>query len=113
MVIGNVMYIVSPYSQAIALNATTGEVIWKWATFPKTTFPHPRRAALPIGRAATACRPRSSSAAVRGRLYSLRASDGKPNTAFGENGIVNLKTPEVMQNGMKRWLHPAVATRCL
>ena len=30
LVIGNVMYIVSPYSQAIALNATTGEVIWKY-----------------------------------------------------------------------------------
>ena len=32
-----------------------------------------------------------------GKLYSLNAKTGKPNDAFGDNGIVNLNTPEIMQ----------------
>ncbi len=32
-----------------------------------------------------------------GKLYSLNAKTGKPNEAFGDNGIVNLNTPEIMQ----------------
>ncbi len=100
LVIGNVMYIVSPYGQAIALNATTGAEIWKY-DLPDNDIPtsQARGAAYwPGGRGAPASIVFGS---ARGRLYSLRASDGKPNTAFGENGIVNLKTPEVMQNGMQ------------
>ena len=45
-------------------------------------------------------RRRSSSAALAGGLYSIKASDGTLNAGFGENGVVNLKTPEVMQTGM-------------
>src|SRR6201999_4537015 len=36
---------------------------------------------------------------LSGQLISLRASDGKPNEAFGDHGVVNMKTPEVMQTG--------------
>src|SRR5262249_34653196 len=35
-----------------------------------------------------------------GGLYSIKASDGTLNASFGEKGVVNLKTPEVMQTGM-------------
>ena len=35
-----------------------------------------------------------------GILYSLKASDGTPNTWFGNNGTVDVKTPEIM-NGFK------------
>ena len=34
-----------------------------------------------------------------GKLYSLKAADGTLNEWFGEIGVVNLKTPEVMQTG--------------
>jgi quinoprotein glucose dehydrogenase len=30
-----------------------------------------------------------------GKLYSLNAKTGKLNEAFGENGVVNLNTPEI------------------
>jgi len=33
-------------------------------------------------------------------MYSINASNGALNDAFGDNGVVNLKTPEVMQTGM-------------
>src|SRR6185295_10627519 len=35
-----------------------------------------------------------------GRMYSIKASDGTLNAGFGDKGIVNVKTPEVMQTGM-------------
>src|SRR3989442_489244 len=35
-----------------------------------------------------------------GGMYSINASNGALNDAFGKNGVVNLKTPEVMQTGM-------------
>ena len=35
-----------------------------------------------------------------GRLYSLDLATGKLNAGFGDNGIVNMKTPEVMVTGM-------------
>ena len=39
---------------------------------------------------------------AEGRLYSLDAATGKLNTGFGDSGIVNLKTPEVMETGMDK-----------
>jgi quinoprotein glucose dehydrogenase len=99
LVIGNVMYIVSPYSQAIALNATTGEVIWKY-DIPDNDIPSAQARGAAYWPGAGGVPASIIFGSVKGRLYSLRASDGKPNTAFGENGIVNLKTPEVMQHGM-------------
>ncbi|MDB5741328.1 MAG: Quinoprotein glucose dehydrogenase, partial [Alphaproteobacteria bacterium] len=36
-----------------------------------------------------------------GRLYSLDIKTGALNKGFGDGGIVNLKTPEVMMNGMQ------------
>ncbi len=100
LVVGNVMYIVSPYSQAIALNATTGEVIWKY-DLPDSDIPSSQARGAAYWPGADGMPASIIFGSVKGRLYSLRASDGKPNTAFGENGIVNLKTPEVMQTGMK------------
>ena len=32
-----------------------------------------------------------------GKLYSIDAKTGKPNDGFGDNGVVNLNTPEIMQ----------------
>jgi len=32
-----------------------------------------------------------------GSLFSIAASTGKPNEAFGDKGIVNLSTPEILQ----------------
>ena len=32
-----------------------------------------------------------------GKLYSLDARTGEPNGSFGENGVVNLNTPEILR----------------
>ena len=41
--------------------------------------------------------PRSSSARATAKLFSLDAKTGKPNEAFGDKGIVDFNTPEIMQ----------------
>jgi quinoprotein glucose dehydrogenase len=32
-----------------------------------------------------------------GKLYSLDAKTGEPNGSFGDNGVVDLNTPEILQ----------------
>ena len=95
VVIGNSMYITSEYGEVIALNATTGAEMWKY-TLPDTDIPTARGVAYwkgGKGHAATIV-----TGSRLGRLYALDAKTGKLVEGFGEHGIVNLKTPEVMGN---------------
>jgi len=92
IVVGNHMYISSPYGQVIALNATTGAEEWKFS-LPDSDTPTERGVAYWPGAKATVV-----VGSRMGRLYSLDAKTGKPSAGFGDNGIVNLKTPEVMGN---------------
>lgn len=101
LVIGNTMYIVSPYGQAIALDATTGAEKWKF-NLPDGEVPSAQARGAAYWAGGGGAPASLIFGTNRGRLYSLRASDGKPNTAFGDNGVINLKTPEVMQTGMDK-----------
>src|ERR1700753_2187474 len=97
LVIGNTMYVASSYGDIIALNATTGAEIWK-VTMPDSDTPSARGLAYWGGEKGA---PATVVFGSRlGRLYSLNAKTGKPTEGFGEKGIVNMKTPEVMQTGM-------------
>jgi quinoprotein glucose dehydrogenase len=93
IVVGNGMYVASSYGEIIALNATTGALLWKY-TLPDTDIPTARGVAYWKG-------DKDHPAAIvtgsrLGRLYAVNAKTGVPVEAFGEHGIVNLKTPEVM-----------------
>lgn len=100
LVIGNTMVVVSPYGQAIALDATTGKEKWKY-NLPEGEIPssQARGAAYWPG---DKDHPASIVFGTNlGKLHALRIADGKPNTSFGKDGVVDLKTPEVMQTGME------------
>ena len=56
-----------------------------------------RRAASNTGPATRQTPPQIVFGSSDGKLYSLDAKTGKPNEAFGDNGIVNLNTPEILQ----------------
>src|SRR4029453_14902416 len=97
IVIGNTMYLASPYGAIHALDATTGAEKWKFP-LPNNELPSKRGIAYWPGDGSL---PASIIfGGLAGGLYSIKASDGTLNAFFGENGIVNLKTPEVMQTGM-------------
>jgi len=96
IVIANSMYIASDYGEIIALDAATGAEKWKFA-LPRGETPSARGLAYWPGGAGAP--PSLIFGTNRGRLYSLKAADGSVNAGFGEGGILNLKTAEVMQTG--------------
>jgi quinoprotein glucose dehydrogenase len=96
IVIGNTMYLGSPYGAVIALDATTGAEKWRFQ-LPNNDMPSKRGVAYWPGDGGL---PSSIIFGVTsGGLYSVKASDGTLNSWFGENGVITLKTPEVMQTG--------------
>ena len=98
IVIGNTMYLGSPYGAVIALDATTGAEKWRFQ-LPDGVLPSKRGVAYWPGGGDLPLPPSIIFGTMAGGLYSLKASDGTLNEWFGENGVVNLKTPEVMQTG--------------
>ena len=97
IVIGNTMYFGSPYGVVIALDATSGAEKWRFQ-LPNNDIPAKRGIAYwPGGGGRPASIVFGSNA---GTLYSIDAATGRPNDWFGDKGIVNTKTPEVMQTGM-------------
>ena len=97
LVIGNTMYLASPYGAVHALDATTGAEKWTFQ-LPNNDLPSKRGIAYWPG--ADGVPASIIFGGLSGGLYSIKASDGTLNAGFGENGVVNLKTPEVMQTGM-------------
>jgi quinoprotein glucose dehydrogenase len=97
LVIGNSMYIGSPYGEVIALDAATGAEKWRFQ-LPNSDIPAKRGIAYwPGGGGRPASIVFGSNA---GALYSIDAATGRLNDWFGVKGVVNTKTPEVMQTGM-------------
>jgi quinoprotein glucose dehydrogenase len=93
LVVGDTMYLGSPYGRILALDATTGKEKWVFE-LPDTDTPSIRGISYWKGGAGA---PASIVFGGRlGRLYSLNAKTGKLNPKFGVNGVVNLKTPEMM-----------------
>ena len=97
LVIGNTMYVGSPYGAVIALDATSGTEKWRYP-LPNNDVPAKRGIAYwPGGDGRPASVVFGSNG---GGLYSLDAATGRLNDWFGDNGIVNTKTADVMQTGM-------------
>src|SRR6266487_251467 len=98
IVIGNTMYLGSPYGAVIALDATTGSEKWRFQ-LPNNELPSKRGVAYWPGGGDLPLPPSIVFGSTTGGLYSIKASDGTVNEWFGENGVVTLKTAEVMQTG--------------
>src|SRR4029078_3950427 len=81
LVIGNTMYLGSPYGAIHALDATTGVEKWKFQ-LPNNEQPSKRGIAYWPGGGGVA--PSIVFGGIGGGLYSIKASDGTLNTGFGE-----------------------------
>ena len=99
IVIGNTMYVASPYGAVIALDAATGAEKWKFQ-LPNNELPSKRGVAYWPGGGNIPLPASIVFGSTTGKLYSLKAADGTLNEWFGENGVITLKTAEVMQTGM-------------
>jgi quinoprotein glucose dehydrogenase len=95
LVIKGVMFISTPSSRVIALDAETGAEIWKFdpqADKKQREFNSHRGVAFWEGFAnGTEVAQRILFGTVDGRLISLDAHTGKPDSGFGSNGIVDLR----------------------
>ena len=88
-----VMYLSTPYNRVVALDPTTGKEIWTF-TLPSGN-PSTRGVEYWPGDPQTP--PQIVFGSGNGRLFSLDAKTGKPNETFGDKGVVNLNTPEILQ----------------
>jgi quinoprotein glucose dehydrogenase len=96
LVIGGVMYLPTPYGRVVALDADTGRELWGYA-LPNHDQASTRGVEYWPGMNGAA--PEIVFGTRGGKLIALTASTGVPVAGFGENGVVNMKTPEVM-NGV-------------
>ena len=96
LVVGPTMYVATPYSRIVALDAATGREQWVFQ-IPDGDQPSVRGANYwPGGEGAG---PAIIFGTRRGRLYSINAATGQLSQEFGDHGVVDLKTPEVMTTG--------------
>lgn len=99
LVVGDTMYVVTPYSRVVALDSSTGREKWVFV-IPGADLASLRGAAYWPGDTSTG--PSLIFGTTHGYLYSISAATGKANTAFGSNGAINLRTPEVMATGIDK-----------
>ena len=87
-----IMYMATPYSRVVAVDPVTGQELW--------SFPLPSGNPSTRGLEFWAGDGKTPSQIVfgssDGKLYSIDARTGKPNPAFGDNGVVNLNTDAIM-----------------
>jgi len=93
LVIRGIMYITTPYSRIVAVDPVTGQEIWAYQL--PSGSPSTRGLEYWPGDGKTPAQVVFGSS--DGKLYSIDARTGKPNPAFGDNGVVNLNTDAIMR----------------
>ena len=94
--IDGVLYISTPYNRVVALDAVSGKQLWAYV-LPESDTPAWRGLAWWPGNGGLG--PRVIVGTLQGRMIALDAKTGAPSAGFGKDGVVNLKTPEIM-NGL-------------
>jgi quinoprotein glucose dehydrogenase len=93
LVANGVMYLSTPYGRVVAIDPLSGSEVWAFP-LPSGT-PSTRGVEYWPGDAQTPAQIVFGSS--DGKLYSIDARTGKPNTGFGLSGVVDLNTPEILQ----------------
>jgi quinoprotein glucose dehydrogenase len=96
LVVKNVLYLGTPYGRVVALDATSGKQIWAYQ-LPGSDQPPFRGVSYWPGDGKI--KPRIIFGSAQGRLIALDAKTGEPARGFGADGVVDTKTPEIM-NGL-------------
>src|SRR6266403_3534488 len=85
IVVDNVLYGITPTQKIFALNAATGKLLWKFDSGIKGTQPDRGLAYWSSGK------DKRILAGVMNFLYALDAGSGRPISAFGEDGRIDLR----------------------
>jgi len=93
LVVGGVLYLSTPYARVVALDPASGAE--KWAFQLPSGNPSTRGLEYWPGDAATPAQIVFGTSDAK--LYSIDAATGTLNRAFGEGGVVNLDTPEILR----------------
>ena len=85
IIVGDVLYAYSPSQKVIALNAATGELLWKFDPLIHGWQPARGLAYWSDGKE------KRILAGIMNSVYALDAGTGKPISSFGENGRIDLR----------------------
>jgi quinoprotein glucose dehydrogenase len=96
LMVNGLLYLGTPYGRVVALDATTGKQVWAYQ-LPGTDQPPFRGLGYWPGDGKLA--PRIIFGTLQGKLIVLDAKSGAPAKGFGVDGVVETKTPEIM-NGL-------------
>jgi quinoprotein glucose dehydrogenase len=94
LVVDGRMFLTTPYGRVVALDPATGKELW---VTPIEGPGQPSQRGLEYWPGDGATPPRLFFGTRDGRLFALDAATGKPAAEFGSGGMIDLKTPEVMQ----------------
>jgi quinoprotein glucose dehydrogenase len=93
LVVNGVMYVGTPYGRVVALDADTGRELW---VYRLPTGHEPSTRGLAYWPGGGSHPPEVIFGTDHGLLIAINAGTGLPVEGFGDHGIVNLKTPDVM-----------------
>jgi len=93
LVIRGIMYLPTPYGRVVAVDAANGHELWAYALPPRDQAATRGVAYWPGSKGTPA---RIVFGTRSGKLIALDAATGKPASDFGVNGVIDMKTPEVM-----------------
>jgi quinoprotein glucose dehydrogenase len=108
IVVNGVMYLSYPFNRVAALRPETGSVIWEFTARSGYSGKLGSMRSLEYWPGDRNSPPEILFATEEGELYALNAKTGRPVPGFGNEGVVNLKTPAVM-NGFPN-LHLGVSS---
>src|SRR3569833_2137407 len=92
LVIGGTLYLSTPQGRIAALDGATGKEVWTY-TIPDNARPSARGMEYWAGEKGQD--PELIFGTSDGKLRALSTKTGQPVAGFGDNGAVNLRTPEV------------------
>ena len=96
LVVNNMLYLGTPFGRVVALDATTGKELWAYQ-LPGNDQPPFRGLSYWPGDGQMG--PRIIFGSAQGKLIALDARTGAPARGFGTDGVVDTKTPQIM-NGL-------------
>ena len=108
LVVNGVMYLSWPWNHVAALEPETGKVLWEYTARGDYRGFEASMRGVAYWPGDKQTPPQIVFGTEEGDLYSLNAKTGKLNPGFGNEGIVNLKTPEVMNGFMN--LHHGITS---